>query len=116
MTFHRRTALIYGDSLFLEGISASLRARGDLSVLSLKPPTDPATLKKLAPDLVLVDASQFTPSQAEDLSSTFAGDHSPPVIRLDLDKQHLTVVSTQQFPAASLEDLEQALEIISKPM
>jgi hypothetical protein len=116
MTFLRRTVLIYGDSLFLEGIFASLQARGDLTVVTLKPPTDPATLKNLDPNLVLVDASQFTPSQTEELTSIFLEDHSPAVIRLDLDKQHLTVVSTQQFPATSLDDLEQALEIISKPM
>jgi hypothetical protein len=50
------------------------------------------------------------------LHSAFPEDHRPPVIRLDLDKQHLTVVSTQQFPAASLDELEQALEIILNSM
>ena len=114
MTFHRRAVLIYGDSLFLEGISASLQARGNLTMMTLKLPADPATLKKLDPDLILVDASQFTSGQTEELTSIFPQDHSPPVIRLDLDKQHLTVVSTQKFPAPSLEELEQALEIILK--
>jgi hypothetical protein len=118
MTFHRRLVLLYGDSLFFEGISASLslHARIDLTVEMVKLPTDFSTLINLHPNLILVDASQFSPIRSEELHSAFPEEHRPSVIRLDLDKQHLTVVSTQQFPAASLDELEQAFEIILNSM
>jgi hypothetical protein len=69
----------------------------------------------LHPDLILVDAQQFTPTQTEQLMATFPAGHSPPIFRLSLEAQRLTVLSSQQFPAASLADLEQVIETISKP-
>ncbi len=115
MTFHQRTVLIYGDSVFLEGIAACLRTRGDLTVTTIQPPADAAALAALHPDLILVDASQVTANQTEALIAAFPKHPSPPIIRLNLDSQQLTVISAQQFPAASLDDLAQVIEIISKP-
>lgn len=115
MTFHRRLVLIYGDSLILEGISNTLRSHADLVILTSKPPADPDALNELHPDLVLVDAAQVSPSQVETLIAAFPVSNSPPVVRLDTDAQRLMVISTQQFPAISITDLEQALEIILKP-
>jgi len=109
---HKRVALIYGDSVLLEGLAEVLRAGGDLIVRSIKPPSDAAALAACHPDLILVDALQTSPSQMEEIAASFPTNHNPPIIHLNLDSQHLTVVSTQQFPAASLDDLEQVLEII----
>ena len=111
----KRAALIYGDSIFLTGVSDTLRLRGDLTVAALPPQADFSAVMSLHTDLILVDAQQFTPNQTEQLMATFPAGHSPPIFRLSLDAQRLTVLSSQQFPAASLDDLAQALETIAKP-
>ena len=95
------------------GITEALR-RSDWALTTLKPPANSAALIALHPDLILVDASQITPCQMDDLLTAFPADHSPPVIRLDTDSQRLTVVSTQQFPATSFDDLKRVLEFIAK--
>lgn len=113
-SLHKRVALIYGDSILLAGISETLRTHNNLTVVTVKLLADPATLTNLNPDLILVDASQITPTQTEGLIAAFPEGHSPRIIRINMDSQQLTIVSTQQFPAANIEELEQALEMISK--
>lgn len=110
----QKVVVLYGNSMLLEGISESLRKHEGLDVLAVPFQTDSTYLKNLHPDLVLVDAFQFTPNQTEELIATFHEVHPPPIIRLILDSQQLTITSTQQFPAASFDDLEQALDMISK--
>jgi hypothetical protein len=110
----KRAVLIYGDSIFLTGISETLRVRGNWRVSNLAPQADFAMVLALHPDLILVDAQQFTLTQTEQFMATFPDGHSPPIFRLSLDAQRLTVLSSQQFPATSLDDLVQALETISK--
>jgi hypothetical protein len=110
----KRAALIYGDSIFLTGISDTLRLRGDMTVAALPSQADFSAVLALHPDLILVDAQQFTPNQTEQLMATFPDGHCPSIFRLSLDAQRLTVLSSQQFPAASPDDLAQALETISK--
>lgn len=109
----KRVTLIYGDSIFLTGILEMLRTHGDLSVAALPPQADSSAVIALHPDLILVDALQFTPTQTDQLMEFFPSGHSPPILRLSADSQQLTVLSTQIFPAASIDDLAQALEIIS---
>jgi hypothetical protein len=102
--------LIYGDSVFLEGIAETLRLRDDLQVMILKPPADPSILAVLHPDLMLVDALQITPNQMESLLSTFPVDRCPPILRVNAGKKQMIAVSAQQFPADSLNDLTYLLE------
>lgn len=111
----KRAALIYGDSIFLTGVSDTLRLRGDLTVAALPPQADFSAVMALHPDLILVDAQQFTPNQTEQLMATFPDGHSPVILRLNADSQRLTVFSSQEFPAASFDDLAQAIETIVQP-
>ncbi len=115
MLLPRQTVVVlYGNSVLLEGIAASLRNYEGLGVLAVPLQTDTTYLKNLHPDLVLVDASQFTPNQTEELIADFHTGYPPPIIRLIMDSQQLTITSTQQFPAASFDDLGQVLDMISK--
>lgn len=104
----------YGDTPFLEGITQALQAGDVLTVRSFSLMLDVATLPDLHPELILVDASQIAASQIETLILSFFPNPIPPILHLDSDTQCLTVISTQQFPAASLEELKQALELILK--
>ncbi|MBK9604040.1 MAG: hypothetical protein IPO36_19730 [Anaerolineales bacterium] len=102
--------------MLLEGIAESLHKRGNLTVMTVSPQIDSTYLADLHPDLVLVDASQIKLNQIEELTTAFSAEHVPPIIHLNMDSQKLTITSTQQFPAASFDDLEQALEFIEKPI
>lgn len=115
-SFRQRAIVIYGDSVLLEGIAESLHKRGNLTVMTVSPQIDSTYLADLHPDLVLVDASQIKLNQIEELTTAFSAEHVPPIIHLNMDSQKLTITSTQQFPAASFDDLEQALEFIEKPI
>lgn len=115
-SFRQRAIVIYGDSVLLEGIAESLHKRGNLTVMTVSPQIDSTYLADLHPDLVLVDASQIKLNQIEELTTAFPTEHVPPIIHLNMDSQKLTITSTQQFPAASFDDLEQALEFIEKPI
>jgi DNA-binding NarL/FixJ family response regulator len=115
-SFRQRAIVIYGDSVLLEGIAESLHKRGNLTVMTVSPQIDSTYLADLHPDLVLVDASQIKLNQIEELTIAFPAEHVPPIIHLNMDSQKLTITTTQQFPAASFDDLERALEFIEKPI
>jgi hypothetical protein len=52
----RRRILVYGNSLVVEGVGASLRRAGGFDVFSVDPPLPgPPELEDMAPDLVLFD-------------------------------------------------------------
>jgi hypothetical protein len=52
----RRRILVYGNSLVVEGVGASLRRAGGFDVLRVDPPLPgPSGLEDLAPDVVLFD-------------------------------------------------------------
>lgn len=108
MTTCRRKVLVYGDTLFLQGIAVTLRARMDLDITEarLAPPAD------LNPDVLLVDAAQTSLAETETLLKTFAPPHTLNIVRLDADRQSLTVHSIHSRPAVCLADLTQAIEQI----
>lgn len=115
MIVHRtRVVLIYGNSILMEGIADTLRAQSDVQVSTLPPQADSSALTALHPDLIVLDALQFSPSQTEQMMNFFPAGEGPPILRLSTDSQRLTVLSSQQFPAASLDDLARAIQVISK--
>lgn len=117
MSFPTKHLLVtYGDTALLEGITQALQASDVLTVRGVSPLSDVAALADLHPDLILVDASQVTASQIERLMLSFSPNPIPPILSLDSNTQRLTVLSAQQYPAASLKDLTQTLELILKPM
>jgi hypothetical protein len=89
----KRMALIYGDSVFLEGLAETLSA----------------------PDFALMEAEQAAANQLAELMRFFPLNHSPPIICLNGDFKQMTVIFAQQFPAASLDDLMRVLEKLFQP-
>lgn len=106
MTFpHKHILVTYGDTALLEGITQALQAGGVLTVRSVSLLSGVAALADLHPELILVDASQISPTQIETLILSFPPNPIPPILYLDSSTQRLTVLSAQQYPAASLADL-----------
>jgi hypothetical protein len=115
MIFHRtQVVLIYGNSILMEGIADTLRTQGDVQVSTLPPQADASALTALHPDLIFLDALQFSPSQTEQIMNFFPAGEGPPILRLSADTQRLTVLSSQQFPAASFDGLARVIQVISK--
>jgi len=117
MFFPKKHVLVtYGDTALLEGITQALHESDVLTVRSLSLRSDATALTVQRPDLILVDAAQITASQVESLVSVFSPNPAPPILSLDSNTQRLTALSARQYPTASLEELEQALEIILRPL
>jgi hypothetical protein len=111
MTFAHRTAIVYGDSVFLKGIADILRSLPGVEVIEKQQQGKPA-LSEIQPNVVLLDAAQISLSQMEALIRSFPVEHCPPFIRLSAENQQLIVHSATCLPAVDLADLTQALEKI----
>jgi DNA-binding NarL/FixJ family response regulator len=111
MTFAHRTAIVYGDSVFLKGIADILRSLPGVEVIE-KQQQGESAFAEIQPSVVLLDAAQISLPQMEVLIHSFPSGHCPPFIRLSADSQRLTIHSMQSLPAVDLADLTQALEKI----
>jgi hypothetical protein len=107
-----RTAVIYGDTLFLKGITEILRSLPGLEVIERKPGDGELLFAETQPDVILIDAAQISFPEMEALIESFPIHPCPPFVRLSADGQQLTVYSTQNLPAVTLADLTQALKKI----
>ena len=112
MTSAHRTAVIYGDTLFLQGIAEILHSLPGMEVIERKPADGDAPFAETQPDVVLIDAAQISLPEMEDLIESFPTQPCPPFVRLNVNEQLLSVHSTQNLPAVTLADLKQALEKI----
>ncbi len=112
MSFAHRTAVIYGDTLFLEGIADALRSLPGLEVIERKPADGGALFTGTRPDVVLIDAAQISIPHMEQLIESFPTQPPPPFVRLNASQQGLTVHLMQNLPAATLADLAQVFEKI----
>ena len=65
MTFGLRTAVVYGDTLFLEGIAEILHSLPELEVIEKKPADGDAPFAKTQPDVVLIDAAEISLPEME---------------------------------------------------
>jgi hypothetical protein len=115
MTSVHRTAVIYGDTLFLKGITEILRSLPGVDVIERKPGDGESLFTETQPDVVLIDAAQISFQQMEQLIASFPIQPCPPFVRLNANVQQLTVHSTQNLPAVNIADLTQALEKICNP-
>jgi DNA-binding NarL/FixJ family response regulator len=115
MTSAHRTAVIYGDTLFLEGIAEILHSLPELDVIERKPIAGSCPFAETQPDVVLIDAAQISLPEMEQLIESFPTQPCPPFVRLSADGQQLCVHSAQNLPAVTLADLTQALEKICNP-
>jgi DNA-binding NarL/FixJ family response regulator len=106
-----RTAVLYGDTLFLHGIAEVLRSMPGMEVIEKQPQGEPA-FAEIQPSVILLDAAQTSLTQMETLLRSFPSGQCPPLIRLSAESQLLTVLTAQSLPAVEIADLRQALEKI----
>ena len=104
--------MIYGDTLFLEGIAEILHSLPGLDVIEKKPTAGSCPFAETQPDVVLIDAVQIPMPEIEKLIESCPTQPCPTFIRLSADGQQLSVHSTQNLPAVTLGDLTQAHEKI----
>jgi hypothetical protein len=112
MSTAHRTAVIYGNTLFLEGIAEVLRSLPGMNVIERKPVDGGALFMGTRPDVVLIDAAQISFPQMEQLIESFPTKPCPPFVRMNASEQELTVHSMQNLPAATLADLARVIEKI----
>ena len=115
MSVTHRIVVIYGDTLFLEGIAEVLHSLPGMAVIERKPGDGEPFFTGTRPDIILIDAAQISYPQMEQLIESFPTKPAPPFVRLNASQQGLTVHSTQNLPAVTLADLTQALEKIYSP-
>jgi hypothetical protein len=109
----RTRILLYGNSLVLGGIGASLRAEGRFEVVGL-PRSLPATsdVEALAPDVIVFDLE--TPGSAAAFSAL---EGHPDLILLGVspDDNIVQLWSGRQYRELSIKDLTALIEVGSQP-
>jgi DNA-binding NarL/FixJ family response regulator len=115
MTFAHRTAVVYGDSLFLQGIADILRSLPGVEVIEKQQHGEP-DFAEIQPHIVLIDAAQTSYLQMETLIRSFPVGDCPTLICLSAESQRLIVLSAQSLPAVESADLRQALEQSINPV
>lgn len=99
----RVKVVLYGDTLVLAGLQASLAAYAGLELLCLADPVvDAQELSKLQPNVVIVDAAA-TPAPPLRLLTDLAADFL--LVSVDAATNRVQVWSGQQLTAASTHDL-----------
>jgi len=105
----RWTVVLYGNSLLLAGVDASLRDREGLELVWIDAtlPDAAQRLRALHPDVVVFDLAAPCPQFA----SSFLTEHPGlPVIGLDVNSSTVIVLSSQQYTALSANDLTQVIQ------
>ncbi len=99
-----QTVLLYGNSLAVSTIGASLQACPDLQVLSLDPTRPDATrrLEELQPGIVIFDLATANPNFAIDLWRAHPGTL---LIGVDPSSDEMLILSGRPQPALSVHDL-----------
>jgi hypothetical protein len=105
---------LFGDSLFIDSIEASLQASCDLGLVRIHESVGNALerLKLLAPDLVIIDSLGPTLQ----LMMPFLRDRPDiPLLCLDVDCSRVIVMSGQHHMAKSASDLAHLIQLQTAP-
>ena len=99
--------VLYGNSLALSGVGASLEARPGLRVVRVDTPdTSAEALRELEPDVVVFDLATARP----DVVGLWRGGHPVLPIGVDLLKHQVVVFSGESARAATTDDLLRIIE------
>jgi hypothetical protein len=109
----KRLIVIYGASIFLSGIAATLRANPALEIVEMRLGEKLSSLGTTQPSIVLVDSAQTSPGEIAALMAACSAWPGLPFLSLDATNQQLTIHASRQYPAASLSDLAQVLDKLS---
>jgi hypothetical protein len=106
MEKHRRVCL-YGKSILLSTVGASLQRFQDIEIITLSPPLpDTLEIAALAPDVIIFDIQTSHPDPVFPLLTTLP---NLMLIGIDPDSDHITLWSGQQLTVISTQDLLQAI-------
>ncbi len=106
-TYH---VVVYGSSLYLDGITEGLHLQSGVLVTQVAPQTSGALLyiRALAPDVVLMERTLADTEFALDLMNL-----NIPVMTISLEDNYLTISVTRHIPVTSLSDLFQIVQNIA---
>jgi DNA-binding NarL/FixJ family response regulator len=105
-----RKVVLYGNSVFMAGVEASLKSRDEIEVIHIDASLPDAVqeLDVLNPAVVIFDLSSPPPLR---LGLPFVRDHlGLPFIGLDVTSNTVLVLSCQQYPALTVDDLAQVIQ------
>jgi hypothetical protein len=104
------TVVLYGNSLFIAGVEASLRDRLGLDVVRINAtlPDAGQRLIALCPDVLILDLA----AHHSEFAIPFLRKHPGlPVIDLDVTSNTVIVLSTQRYTALTVNDLAQVINM-----
>jgi hypothetical protein len=104
----RQRVVLYGQSVILGAVQASLRRDPQLEAVSLAPPATVQELAAFAPDVILFDTDQGCSGPAFALLRTCPG---LLLIGIDPASEQLLVLSSTARQALSIEDLVNVIEL-----
>ena len=102
MPEERVRVVIFGNTLVLAGLQASLVACAGLEVRCIEELVADDDLGALRPDVVIVDLSSIRPTDFRLVAGTAAGLH---IIGVDGDENRVLIWSGKAYPTSSLRDL-----------
>ena len=106
----QRTVVLYGNSLFIAGVEASLRDRAGLDVVRVDAtlPNARQRLTALRPDVVILDLA----APHSEFTIPFLRNHPGlPMIGLDMTSSTVIVLSTQRYTALTANDLARVIQM-----
>jgi len=110
----RRTVVLYGKSLFIAGVEASLKDRPGLEVVRIAPsfPNAGQRLSAIRPDAIILDLA----AHHSEFTLPFLKKHPDlPLIGLDVTSNTIIVLSSQWYTALTANDLAQVIQMRTFP-
>ena len=107
---NRRFVVLFGDSLLMDTVEASLGCQQGLDVMRIQTDDDDveACVRSIRPDLVIFDWDTTFPQFAISLLRDHPG---VPLVGLDLTSCKVIVLSSQQYTATTARDLTQVIQL-----
>lgn len=105
-----RVVVLFGDSLFIDSIEASLQGRRDLGLVRIQSSVNDVVekLKVLGPDLIIFDSMD---SRIQFVVPFLRDRPDIPLLCLDVDTSRVIVVSGEHHLAPSARDLANLIEL-----
>ncbi|MGD8623311.1 MAG: hypothetical protein PVF47_00625 [Anaerolineae bacterium] len=106
----KQVVALFGDSLLIDTVEASLRNKEELGIVRIQNSTNDVTerLKALSPDLIILDSND---SSNQSLFSFFKEQASIPLLCLDVSCNTVVALSCQHYTARTSNDLTHVIQM-----